>query len=109
MSPTKYYKLNMCRTYKKEKVKNWIRFCVAFVYNSVKFRTPSHLASTTDSDKAFEMLFMHVVKDRSFRDFYRKRNNIFLKESSSCCDGCSLAVDARQTLIPQKFPGISCG
>jgi hypothetical protein len=104
MSPDKYYKLNMqplvsgrqptiefrqhSGTSDGEKVKSWIRFCVAFVHNSSRFRAPSCLASTTDGDKMFDMLFMHVVKDRSIRDFYRKRSHD-LAESSSCCDGCA--------------------
>jgi hypothetical protein len=104
MSPEKYYKLNMqplvsgrqptiefrqhSGTSDGEKVKSWIRFCVAFVHNSARFRPPTYLASTTDGDKMFDMLFMHVVKDRSARDFYRKRSHD-LAESSSCCDGCA--------------------
>jgi hypothetical protein len=104
MSPDKYYRLNMqplvsgrqptiefrqhSGTSDGEKVKSWIRFCVAFVHNSARFRAPSCLASTTDGDKIFDMLFMHVVKDRSIRDFYRKRSRD-LAEPSSCCDGCA--------------------
>jgi hypothetical protein len=104
MSPDKYYRLNMqplvsgrqptiefrqhSGTSDGEKVKSWIRFCVAFVHNSARFRAPSCLASTTDGDKIFDMLFMHEVKDRSIRDFYRKRSRD-LAEPSSCCDGCA--------------------
>ena len=104
MSPGKYYRFNMqplvsgrqptiefrqhSGTSDGEKVKSWIRFCVAFVHNSARFRAPSCLASTTDGDKIFDMLFMHVVKDRSIRDFYRKRSRD-LAEPSSCCDGCA--------------------
>lgn len=105
MSPTKYYKLNMkplvsgrqptiefrqhSGTSDREKVKSWIRFCVALVYNSASLRAPSHLGSNSDGDSMFDMLFMHAVKDRYLRDFYCKRINDHLaEESPSCCDGC---------------------
>ena len=105
VSPTKYYKLNMqplitgrqptiefrqhSGTYQKDKVKNWIRFCVAFVHNSAKLKSPSCLSRVFGDDDMFDMLFMYVVKDRSLRDFYRQRREDVATEVLSCCDGCS--------------------
>lgn len=104
MSPDKFRKLNMhpltsgrqptiefrqhSATYNKAKVKNWIRFCVAFVHNSARLKAPSYLSSTVDNDEMFELLMMHVVKDRFLRDFYRQRR-IEVADQSSCCDGCA--------------------
>jgi hypothetical protein len=121
MSPEKYYKLNMkplvsgrqptiefrqhSGTSNREKVKSWIRFCVAFVHNSARLGRPSHLASNSDVDRMFDMLFMHAVKDRHLRDFYRKRINDHLaKESPTCCDGCDSGrgcVASRPSKIPR--------
>ncbi len=69
--------------YPQQDIKNWIRFCVAFVHNSARFRTP------VADDEIFEMLFMYVVKDRFLRDFYRLRRIDVATEQSTCCDGCA--------------------
>ncbi|KAL7539615.1 hypothetical protein ACHAXR_009837 [Thalassiosira sp. AJA248-18] len=106
MSPDKFYKLNLqphltgrqptiefgqhSATYKKAKVKNWIWFCVAFVHNSARFRTPSHLGSVVDNDEVFQMLMTHVVKDYFLRDFYRQRQRrVGVANRSGCCDSCA--------------------
>ena len=105
ISPSKYYKLNMqplvsnrqptiefrqhSVTQNKMKIKNWIRFCVAFVHNSARFRAPSYLSSADVDDEIFEMLFMYVVKDRFLHNFYRQRRIDVATEQSSCCDGCA--------------------
>ena len=105
VSPSKHYKLNLqplvsgrqptiefrlhSSSYKKEKVMNWVRFCVAFVYNSAKLKTPSYISrSNVDTDELFEMMMMYVIKDRYLRDFYRQRR-VDVSNQSSCCDGCA--------------------
>ena len=105
----KYYKLNLLPhvsrrqstiefrhhspSFNVEKIKNWIRFCMAFVHNSAKYNAPSHLSSDIDDDELFEMLMMYVVKDRFLCNFYRKRRIEVAKnrkrERESCCEGCS--------------------
>jgi len=103
MSPTKYYKLNMqpllsgrqptiefrqhSSTYTKEKVMNWVRFCVAFVSNSARLKAPS-FSSNANTEELFNMMFMYVVKDRCLRDYYRQRR-IEVSTQDDCCDGCA--------------------
>lgn len=106
VSPGKYYKLNLqpltsdrqptiefrqhSSTYQRDKVKNWIRFCVAFVYNSAKNRPPVHLTKTYSDDELFDMMMMYVVKDRSLRDYYRGRKTEHASNhGDDCCDGCA--------------------
>ncbi|EED93873.1 predicted protein [Thalassiosira pseudonana CCMP1335] len=104
MSPDKYHKLNFgpliggqqptiefrqhSSTYNKEKIKNWIRFCMAFVHNSARYKAPSRASRSVDRDELFEMMMMYVVKDRYLRDYYRSRRQEVDKEDGSCCDGC---------------------
>ena len=38
-------------------VTHWIRFCIAFVLNSSRLRSPMALKSTTSIDEEFELLF----------------------------------------------------
>jgi len=114
MSPDKYYKLNMgplvtgrqptiefrqhSSTYNKDKVKSWIRFCVAFVHNSAKFRAPSYLGrSNVSNDELFEMLMVYVVKDRFLRDFYRQRRVDVDHQSDNCCSGCASGEGSCET------------
>ncbi len=106
VSPDKYYKLNLepltsdrqptiefrqhSSTYQRDKAKNWIRFCVAFVYNSAKNRPPAHLTKTYSDDELFDMMMMYVVKDRSLRDYYRGRKMEHASHhGDDCCDGCA--------------------
>ena len=106
VSPTKYYKLNMgpltsdrqptiefrqhSSTYQRDKVKNWIRFCVAFVYNSAKYRPPAHLTKSYSDTELYDMMMMYVVKDRSLRDYYRGRKMEHANNNGdACCDGCA--------------------
>ena len=121
MSPAKYYKLNMqpllsrrqptiefrqhSSTYNRKKVTNWIRFCVNFVQNSAKFRTPSHISSAVDDEELFEMMMMYVVKDRFLRDFYRQRRIEVGNQQSSCCDGCASGSGCEAGASPFKLPG----
>lgn len=102
----KYFKLNLMplttkrqptiefrqhsSTYQRDKVKNWIRFCVAFVYNSAKYRPPAHLTRNYSDDELFDMMMMFVVKDRSLRDYYRGRKIEHVSNhGDSCCGGCA--------------------
>mmetsp|Transcript_24419 Transcript_24419/g.52653 ORF Transcript_24419/g.52653 Transcript_24419/m.52653 type:complete len:450 (-) Transcript_24419:3462-4811(-) len=118
MSPDKYHKLNMCNlvterqttiefrqhsaTTQKDKVKNWIRFCVAFVHNSAKFRAPSYLSNPVSNDELFDMLMMYAVKDRFLRDFYRQRR-VDVVGHSSCCDGCGSGTGCDANSRPLKM------
>ncbi|KAL7546453.1 hypothetical protein ACHAWF_009785 [Thalassiosira exigua] len=119
MSPDKYHKLNMrnivtCRqptiefrqhsaTFNKEKVKNWIRFCVAFVHNSAKYKAPSELSRSVNDEELFEMLVMYVIKDRYLRDFYRQRRAEVSGEPGNCCDGCASGGRCDAGSRPSKF------
>ena len=87
VSPSEHYKLHLeyllyehqstfvfrqhPSTYQRDKVANWIRFCVAFVHNSAKFRPPSYLTRTVSEGELFDMMMMYAVKDRYLRDVYR--------------------------------------
>mmetsp|Transcript_16491 Transcript_16491/g.35637 ORF Transcript_16491/g.35637 Transcript_16491/m.35637 type:complete len:453 (-) Transcript_16491:138-1496(-) len=120
MSPNRYHKFNMVPlvtgrqptiefrqhsgTYQKEKVKNWIRFCVAFVHNSAKFRAPSHASYSVGNDELFEMLMMYTVKDRFLRDFYRQRRVDVVRHSKHCCDGCGSGGGCDANSRPLKMP-----
>ena len=77
------------------KIKNWIRFCMAFVHNSAESESPFPLKKTVDDDTLFEMLMVHVIDDRYLLDFYRNRrkelhaNKRNGGEKASCCEGCA--------------------
>ncbi|KAL7438985.1 hypothetical protein ACHAXH_004792 [Discostella pseudostelligera] len=87
VSPSEHYKLHLeyllyehqstfvfrqhPSSYQRDKVANWIRFCVAFVHNSAKFRPPSYLTRTVSEGELFDMMMMYAVKDRYLRDVYR--------------------------------------
>ena len=105
----KYYKLNMrpfletghshkptiefrqhSATYDKTKIKNWVRFCMAFVQNSARSKPPAPLKRDVGSHELFEMMMARVVKDRYLRDYYRGRRLKFMgDEDRNCCEGCS--------------------
>jgi hypothetical protein len=54
---------------------HWIRFCMAFVKNSARLRSPNALKNTTSIEDEFDLLFEYVVKDRALRNFYRERRD----------------------------------
>jgi hypothetical protein len=120
VSPDKYYKLNLgpltserqptiefrqhSSTYQRDKVKNWIRFCVAFVYNSAKNRPPAHLTKMYSDDELFDMMMMYVVKDRSLRDYYRGRKLEHARNHEDhCCDGCATGSGCAAHSRPMKM------
>jgi len=61
----------------------WIRFCVAFVLNSSRLRSPMALKSTTSIDEEFELLFEYIIKDRALRNFYREKRDAYIREDSA--------------------------
>ena len=63
-------------------VTHWIRFCIAFVLNSSRLRSPMALKSTTSIDEEFELLFEFIIKDRALRNFYREKRDAFIKEDN---------------------------
>lgn len=107
VSPNRYYKLNLrpivdgrqttiefrqhSGTYSKDKVKNWVRFCMAFVQNSSRLRAPSYITKNNSEEKLFEMMFMYVIKDRCLRDFYHQRRiELAGSGGDDCCTGCEV-------------------
>ncbi len=105
----KYFKLNMrpfletgpshkptiefrqhSATYDKMKIKNWIRFCMAFVHNSAKSKPPVPLKRDPSNNDLFEMMMRRVVRDRYLRDYYRGRRLKFMADDGGeCCEGCA--------------------
>ncbi|KAL7541533.1 hypothetical protein ACHAWF_006957 [Thalassiosira exigua] len=80
----RYFKLNLrtgdkntfefrqhSATANSEKVKCFVRFCVALVQNSADVQ--DFPLDEDDRDDEFELLFKHVIKDRYLRDYYSKR------------------------------------
>lgn len=96
MNPSKehFYKLNLSHlrdgiiefrqhpsSKDKTTVTYWIRFCVAFVKNSARLRSPLSLKETTSIEEEFDLLFEYVVKDRALREFFKeKRDSIEAQE-----------------------------
>ena len=77
------------------KIQNWVRFCMAFVHNSIRFKSPSSLKDNTSIDDQFDKLFSFVIKDRYLRNFYQERKQEFGKRprfplpgKRHCCAGC---------------------
>ena len=109
----RYYKLNLqnlvsgrqptiefrqhSATMNYEKVSSWVRFCVAFVTNSAKFKAPTSFASQRPLEDQFHALFQFVIKDRALRNFYWNRfehwsnhaGNFEDDENEPCCSACA--------------------
>ena len=110
----RYYKLNMenlvtrrqptiefrqhSATAQYDKVGAWVRFCVAFCYNSARLAAPTPFREGKSPQEKFDALFQYVIKDRALRDFYRKRRAALAQgeddadgdgNCSSCCSDCS--------------------
>jgi hypothetical protein len=74
-----------------EKVLNWIRFCVQFVTNSIRFATPSAMAKNRLASEQLDLLFQYVIKDRYLGIFYANRVKELQteEEDDACCTGCA--------------------
>ena len=44
-------------------IRDMIRFCHAFVHNTMRFQSPSPLAENTTLQEQFALLAQHVIKD----------------------------------------------
>jgi hypothetical protein len=72
------------------KIKNWIRFCMAFVHNSAKSKPPVPLKRDLSNNDLFEMMMRRVVRNRYLRDYYRGRRLKFMADDGGdCCEGCA--------------------
>jgi hypothetical protein len=104
----RYYKLNLFNlktgrqptiefrqhsaTASAEKILNWIRFCTAFVANSIRLKSPSPLKPSRTQAEQFEMLFEYVIKDRYLATCYNERRKRLREEGEEdehCCSGCA--------------------
>ena len=92
-----------------DKVEAWIRFVLAFRWNSGRFiNSPKSLNEDTEVDREFDLLFQWVIKDRYLMDFYSVRRDELSKSRSipsrgqpdgaaseemgngeNCCGNCS--------------------
>lgn len=119
----RYYKLNLenlrtgrqqtiefrqhSATFEYKKSSYWVRFCMAFVMNSVKYKTPKALKEGTNAREQFEKLFMYVIKDRAIRDYYLQRQHSFnpppIGTSQLCCDDCSTGESREVGRYPRHF------
>ena len=84
----RYYKLNLqnlvsgrqptiefrqhAATMNYEKVSSWVRFCVAFVTNSAKLKSPAPFAGHHTLEYQFQDLFQYVIKDRALHKLFSK-------------------------------------
>ena len=50
-----------------QKVMDWIQFCLYFVDNSIRFRTPSWLKDSRTVQEQQELLFQYVIKNRNLK------------------------------------------
>jgi hypothetical protein len=82
------------------KIKNWVRFCMAFVHNSARFKHSFPYKYTLDDAELFEMMMMHVVKDRCLRYFYIKRRDNFNEEKAICCENCAAGGRCGDKFLP---------
>lgn len=64
---------------------SWIRFCVRFVENSARYRTPTSLSSDRSLADARKFLFDYVIKDRSLAKGFAQRQ---IKVVRQCCQRC---------------------
>ena len=92
------------------KIKNWVRFCMAFVFNSAKFDTLLPLQMEVQDDETlFDTLMGHVINDRYLRDFYRMRRNELQNgkhsggEKGACCEGCAARGQCTAKFLPASY------
>jgi len=76
------------------KVKNWVRFCMALVKNSIRFRPPSPMMESSTLDEQFNNLFHYLIKDRYLKESYLQRRKdlaglVLHEANQECCNGCS--------------------
>lgn len=74
------------------KINSWVRFCMALVTNSARFKEPSALKKSRTLEEQFDMLFEFAIKDRALQDIFRRRQKDVLREharAEACCDGCA--------------------
>lgn len=89
-------------TFEHAKIKNWIRFCMAFVHTTARLAPPRCFNDDTSVEEEFERLFQYVVKDRFLRDYYRSRRRYLTSSSgqtahNGCqeyCDECTNGDDS---------------
>lgn len=105
----RYYKLNMqnlvsgrqptlefrqhSATMNYEKVASWVRFCILFIHNSARLRSPTPFAEGSSMEKKISCLFQFVIKDRALRDFYMKRMQRLATPGTDDDDDCACCSD----------------
>lgn len=124
----RYYKLNLenlrtgrqqtiefrqhSATSEYKKSSYWVRFCMAFVMNSIKFQTPKVLKEGSDVRDQFDKLFLYVIKDRALRDYYLERQYTFNphlaaavanRPQQPCCDECGGHSEDNGSRFPRHF------
>ena len=103
----RYYKLNLqnlctgrqptiefrqhSATVNYDKIASWVRMCYRFCYISATTSPPSAFLSTKSNHHKFQALFWYVVKDRTLRDKYKRRQKRLREggDEDSCCTGCA--------------------
>ena len=78
----------------KKIVTHWIRFCIAFVLNSSRLRSPMALKNTTSIDEEFELLFEYIIKDRALRNFYREKRDALSYSLDNLSDSMSISDES---------------
>ena len=82
------------------KIKNWVRFCMAFVHNSARLKYQFPYKQTFEDEELFELMMMHLVKDRCLLNYYRERRGKLNEEKSMCCEGCGVGGPCADKFIP---------
>jgi hypothetical protein len=73
---------------------------MAFVHNSARFKHSFPYKYTLDDAELFEMMMMHVVKDRCLRNFYKERRDNFNEEKAICCENCAAGGHCGDKFLP---------
>jgi hypothetical protein len=63
------------------KAEAWIRFCMAFVHNSVS--TTNHPSRKDERDDNFEGLFDDLIQDNALKAYYRMQRDEFVLTKSA--------------------------
>jgi hypothetical protein len=110
VNPTgRYYKLNLDNlksgrqptiefrqhsgTSKYSKIASWVRFCLAFVYNSSRQPEPAAMKPNTSEEDQLDMLFEMVIEDRALKHLFLERRQQVRKEDATGDHLCSCHKD----------------